>query len=50
MGSIDAMSKDDAIRLVWNNILRLDYEDYYFNGCVALYDTEKRERVYYYRR
>lgn len=48
MGSVDEDDKEDAIFVVWNDILRLDYEDDGFNGVVLLYDTVKREQVYYF--
>jgi hypothetical protein len=48
-GSIDAEDRDTAIQCLWYDILRFDYEDDDFDGLVILYDTVKRERVYYYR-
>jgi hypothetical protein len=48
MGSVDEENKDDAIASVWSDVLRFDYEDDDFNGVVMLYDTVKRERVYYF--
>jgi hypothetical protein len=49
MGSIEAMSTSGAIHKVWHDILQFEHEDDDFNGCVMLYDTEERRRVYYYR-
>jgi hypothetical protein len=50
MCSIGEENKDDAIYSVWHDILQLDYEDDGFDGLVMLYDTVKRERVYYFHR
>jgi hypothetical protein len=48
MGSVDEENKDDAINSVWRDVLQFDCEDDDFNGVVMLYDTVKRERVYYF--
>jgi hypothetical protein len=48
MGSIDETDRDDAIYSVWHDVLQFDYEDDDFDGFVMLYDTVRREQVYYY--
>jgi hypothetical protein len=48
MCSVDEENEDGAIYSVWHDVLQFDYEDENFDGVVMLYDTVKRERVYYF--
>jgi hypothetical protein len=48
MGSVAGYTAEDAIHAVWRGVLMRTFEAADFGGIVMIYDTVKRERVYYF--